>query len=737
MRQLIGEIRFYKGFYNFYPQLEYRDGAFHELTEEELEELLPDSEVKNINFRYNPSNYDQVSLMEYSFPDASIVVLNYDSDMLNENYDHLKCEIRPTRYYLNAVTALSRQDAGILGELEPFYSIYPMDREEFLKNSVMIEDWYPLFDGQPIYVDVDGYLAGPYEIKEREYDGALYITPGVKTKNYIVPVVRAQEVPTAVSMTTPLGRIDQKAEAVDLITDERLIKQYMDLLGDGLHEDDQDLLLYSQRYKGLIRSDFLEQRLERLRNLIKTDSRFIEDQKEKHERLYKSHKEGFIDGSIQDSLWDARERLSEQIIKEQQEEEMILQKFKERETDQKHETEEEPVERTDIEEDGTENIPLPDETDEIREIKEEKKEEIKEDSQAEVLNLLLERLFEQKKFNLEQREAEQEKALREDLFQTGKEEPFSIDDLIFEMETKNPGIDQDFHKAFLISLMSEPLTFLTGEVGSGKSTYVHNLKTALGAGGRRILVHKSWDTHDRFYESNPGLIEDIRELNQDTGKERKLYLLHLDHAMKSLPDDYLADFLDEGRILYLEDGERMHIPKNIRIVLTSKADIYENTPSPELLDKGFVLTLPQGDYMMEYETARQILSHVSYRQMQSLFLCEKKPLLITEKKVIDQIEELLRGQRKRISFRSLNQIYDYVCVGRQIFDGEDAGHRALDFAIAGKILPSLSGTGQGTFIFLKNLQILLKDFPVSSRILKEMIESGGANFGIYSYFERG
>jgi MoxR-like ATPase len=324
------------------------------------------------------------------------------------------------------------------------------------------------------------------------------------------------------------------------------------------------------------------------------------------------------------------------------------------------------------------------------------------------------------------------------------------------------------------------LTVLSGEPGCGKTSICNIFGEALGlnkvadqiegpandreAASRYVAVsvERGWTSKRDFVgyynplsktfdKSNRRVYDALHQL--DTEKREGICKLPcvilLDEANLSPMEYYWSDFMnicdDLGPDSKINLGEDyiFGIPETLHFVATINNDHTTETLSPRLIDRAWVVTLPQAA-QREYGQAtipQQEIEMITWNSLRNAFMpTERAPLFTPEiQECYASIINELRKQRFAVSPRIDAAIKRYCAVASRYFENDTGiapDFIALDYAIAQRILPKILGNGEEFEKWLEEFGSLCSSngLNMSAKILQGIMERGNQRMKYYQFF---
>ena len=356
-----------------------------------------------------------------------------------------------------------------------------------------------------------------------------------------------------------------------------------------------------------------------------------------------------------------------------------------------------------------------------------------------------------------------------------------LDYLVSCVQKERPLYGRNVILNLFICLTQGFLTVFSGAPGSGKTSICNIMAKVLGLtqfdkrlGTQNVVgtlnryipvsVERGWTSKrdfigyynpltKAFEESNRDIFESLRLLDaeQQIDLHQYPFVFLLDEANLSPMEYYWADFMNvcddpkESHTLNLGNGYSIHVPETLRFVATINNDHTTETLSPRLIDRAWIISLPENEYVprMGRGLTEQDCMPISWAQLQNVFGVaprENSNFSRVEQGIYDSLKERLQEQNIRLSTRIDTAIHEYWRAASRVMEKENdskPGIIALDYAVAQKILPKLSGNGAEYEMFLQTLrdECFRNHLRQSAALLDRMIAYGNRRMKFYQFFQ--
>ncbi|MGB4092190.1 MAG: AAA family ATPase [Ruminococcus flavefaciens] len=262
------------------------------------------------------------------------------------------------------------------------------------------------------------------------------------------------------------------------------------------------------------------------------------------------------------------------------------------------------------------------------------------------------------------------------------------------------------------------ITFFAGEPGTGKTSICDMVAEALGLSSIvtnnryiSVSVERGWSSKrdligyfnpltKKFDKSNGKIYDALRILDMEKDDSNLPFLILLDEANLSPIEYYWADFmkipdkiesLDKDSTINIGVEDEIFIPKTLRFVATVNSDQTTELLSPRLIDRSFIIKLPDTDLKPRREIEKRDI--VDWKSFYGAFT-EETELSTNTDSLLKDIYNLFKNAGMSVSPRIQLAITKYVKTAQSIMEDEPgflASERAVDFAILQKLMPKING----------------------------------------------
>ena len=857
-------------FFNFKPIAEVRGSQIIALSPADQEELLPESEKRNINFAFSWNDPDDRQQMDAMFTEKSLAVFEFTLADLQPNIK-TNGERNQTGYRVQAIELI---EAGKIRRIDTAGVYYAVRKDELVSNftndAIVEFDTPCILSGDKVCVELDGFWAGPYEVGYRDYTSSFYIKPQIKENKYTVSGYNRSDMMLQELTSTDgywgapenrwavlVPKKDAISHQMDAITEEALLESFRDSLQNSMASDGKvkldDIPALLKRYEGsvlagsILTDDVRRDRLNRLVDILTSEADvddtlgtiadFICD------LLVKYQDSPNVEEWLQ-ALLEKHPDLIEQLKESQTISERIAQVEQgltdlqqkradlEREIAEKK-AEADEIDRAAIEAKKTELLKMDAEytklCDQLEASKkamgivgsiadlqkkqseyqhevdylESHKSHLERDTSG--LELQFQQLISRPHEKMvgiafdgfmaskmlhaaAEWEAEEAAHQYEDLVAKVNDVPATektpeelIDYLCSTIQTVRPTYNRNTIVNIAICLTQGFLTVFSGEPGCGKTSICNILGEVLGLNKiaeyvdgsevsadnlKRYIpvsVERGWTSKRDFVgyynplsktfdKSNRRVYDALHQL--DTEKKdgiRKLpFIILLDEANLSPMEYYWSDFMnvcdDLGPQSKVNLGEDyvFGIPETLHFLATINNDHTTETLSPRLIDRAWIVSLPQqyNTTISEEEIPAERIEIIAWTSLREAFIPKKEECVLSAEvqRIYDAVVTKLKEKRFTVSPRIDKAIKRYWASASKRFEMDDtktdAETVALDYAVAQRILPKITGNGEAFGKWLDELKSLCSShgLNMSAKILKDIIDRGNQQMKYYQFF---
>ena len=861
-------------FFNFKPIAEVQNSQVIMLSPQEQEALLPESEKRNICFSYNWNDDGERRRMDEFFSESSLVLFEFTLPDLQPNFK-ANGDRNQTGYKVSAMEMLDREKIRPIGNYGVYFAVRKDEVISDLKNDTIVEIESPcVLAGNQVFIEMDGFWAGPYVVGYREYTSSYYVKPQVKEQKYTVSgysYSRMNKFELSYSegywgapetrwlILSP--KRDSVPEQLDVISDSVLIESFKDSIKSGVTANGQikldDVPALLKQYEeseiagSILTEETRRSRLNRLVNIMSSEEdvddtlrtitdfvcdllvkyqdspnvdEWLQALVEKNPRLLDQLQRSQVITKHITELEDKLENLAvqkgllEQEIEEsRQRAETIDQQAIEA---KKREMLEKEAEYADLSAriEASQKLygvigDIGDLQKKYKELKGEvdylsiHKNHLTSDTSG--LELQFQQLisrphekmveiafdgFMASKMLRAAAEWEAEQSNGQHIELTNKvmslQLPNKTPEELIEylcrvIQVRRPNYSKNTIINIAICMTQGFLTVFSGEPGCGKTSICNIMGEALGLNKISDLVgcpENSKESVDRyvavsvergwtskrdfvgyynplsktFDKSNRRIYHALHQLDTEKriGAFNFPYVILLDEANLSPMEYYWSDFMnicdDLGPHSKVNLGEDhvFGIPETLHFVATINNDHTTETLSPRLIDRAWVITLPQltlRDYSSSVSEAKipaEIIEVIPWASLRDAFIPAKEECIFTPEiqKCYDSIIIKLREKNFSVSPRINAAIKQYWTAASKYFEMDDtktaAATIALDYAVAQRILPKIIGNGEEFEKWLNEFGSLCSSngLNTSARMVKNIIERGNHQMKYYQFF---
>ena len=861
-------------FFNFKPIAEIQSTQVIQLTAQEQEALLPESEKRNICFTYSWNVDNERRRMDANFSEKSLVLFEFTLEDLQPNFK-ANGDRNQTGYKVSAMEMLDEGKIRPVGNFGVYFAVRKNEVVSDFTNDTIVEIESPcVLAGNQVFIEMDDFWAGPYEVGYREYTSSYYVKPQIKEHKYTVSGYSSDQI-KQYSLSYSEGywgapetqwlvlcpKQDATPEQLDVISDSVLVESFKDsiesgIIANGLVKiDDVPALLKhyeeSEIMGAILTDETRRSRLNRLVNImsseedvddtLRTITDFICD------LLVKYQDSPNVDEWLQ-ALVEKHPQLLDQLQSSQAISKHIteLEDKLETLTTQRGELEKE------IEETRQRAVSIDQQAIEAK-----KQEMLEREEEYEALSARIEASKKllgvvgdiddlQKKYEnlskevdylgihkshltsetnslelqfqqLISRPHEKMVELAFDGFMASKmlraaaeweneqtnNQYVELTDKVASIQMSNktpeelieylcrviqicrPNYSKNAIINIAICLTQGFLTVFSGEPGCGKTSICNIFGEALGLNkiadmiecpadskemvGRYVAVsvERGWTSKRDFVgyynplsktfdKSNRRIYNALHQLDTEkrAGILKLPYIILLDEANLSPMEYYWSDFMnicdDLGPHSKVNLGEDyvFGVPETLHFVATINNDHTTETLSPRLIDRAWIITLPQlnlRDYSSlgnESNIPAEEVEVISWKSLRDAFTPVKDECFFTPElqKCYESVVAKLREKKFTVSPRIDIAIKRYWAIASKYFEMDDtktvAPTIALDYAIAQRILPKIGGNGEEFEKWLKEFSSLCSSngLNTSAAIVKDIIERGNQQMKYYQFF---
>ena len=861
-------------FFNFKPIAEVQNTQVIQLTAQEQEALLPESEKRNICFTYNWNVDDERRRMDANFSEKSLVLFEFTLEDLQPNFK-TNGDRNQTGYKVSALEMLDEGKIRPVGNFGVYFAVRKNEViSDFTNDTIVDIESLCVLAGNQVFIEMDDFWAGPYEVGYREYTSSYYVKPQIREHKYTISGYSSNQI-KQFNLSYSEGywgapetqwlvlcpKQNATPEQLDVISDSVLIESFKDSIESGITAnglvkiDDVPALLKhyeeSEIMGAILTDETRRSRLNRLVNIMSSEEdvddtlrtitdfvcdllvkyqdspnvdEWLQALVEKHPQLLDQLQSSQAISKRITELEDKLETLTAQRDELEQEIEEIRQRAvsidqqaieaKKREMLEREEEYEALSARIEA---SKRLLGVVGDIDELQKKYENLSKEVDYlglhkshlTSETNSLELQFQQLisrphekmveiafdgFMASKMLHAAAEWENEQTNNQYVELTDKVASIPmlnkapeelIEYLCRVIQIRRPNYSKNTIINIAICLTQGFLTVFSGEPGCGKTSICNIFGEVLGLNkiadmiecpadsketvGRYVAVsvERGWTSKRDFVgyynplsktfdKSNRRIYDALHQLDTEkrAGIFKLPYIILLDEANLSPMEYYWSDFMnicdDLGSHSKVNLGEDyvFGIPETLHFVATINNDHTTETLSPRLIDRAWIITLPQlnlRDYSSSANEASipaEEIEVISWKSLRDAFTPAKDECFFTPEiqKCYDLVIAKLREKKFTVSPRIDIAIKRYWAIASKYFEMDDtktaATTIALDYAIAQRILPKIVGNGEEFEKWLKEFSSLCSSngLNTSAAILKDIIERGNQQMKYYQFF---
>lgn len=861
-------------FFNFKPIAEVQNTQVIQLTAQEQEALLPESEKRNICFTYNWNVDDERRRMDANFSEKSLVLFEFTLEDLQPNFK-ANGDRNQTGYKVSALEMLDEGKIRPVGNFGVYFAVRKNEVISDFTNDTIVDIESPcVLAGNQVFIEMDDFWAGPYEAGYREYTSSYYIKPQIREHKYTISGYSSNQI-KQFNLSYSEGywgapetqwlvlypKQNATPEQLDVISDSVLIESFKDSIESGITAnglvkiDDVPALLKhyeeSEIMGAILTDETRRSRLNRLVNIMSSEEdvddtlrtitdfvcdllvkyqdspnvdEWLQALVEKHpqllDQLQSSQTISKRITELEDKLENLtaqRDELEQEIEETRQRAVSIDQQAIEAKKREMLEREEEYEALSARIEASKRLLGVVGDIDELQKKYENLSKEVDYlglhkshlTSETNSLELQFQQLisrphekmvevafdgFMASKMLHAAAEWENEQTNNQYMELTDKVASIPmlnkapeelIEYLCRVIQIRRPNYSKNTIINIAICLTQGFLTVFSGEPGCGKTSICNIFGEVLGLNkiadmiecpadsketvGRYVAVsvERGWTSKRDFVgyynplsktfdKSNRRIYDALHQLDTEkrAGIFKLPYIILLDEANLSPMEYYWSDFMnicdDLGSHSKVNLGEDyvFGIPETLHFVATINNDHTTETLSPRLIDRAWIIILPQlnlRDYSSsgnEASIPAEEIEVISWNSLRDAFTPAKDECFFTPEiqKCYDSVIAKLREKKFTVSPRIDIAIKRYWAIASKYFEMDDtktaATTIALDYAIAQRILPKIVGNGEEFEKWLKEFSSLCSSngLNTSAAILKDIIERGNQQMKYYQFF---
>jgi 5-methylcytosine-specific restriction endonuclease McrBC GTP-binding regulatory subunit McrB len=300
---------------------------------------------------------------------------------------------------------------------------------------------------------------------------------------------------------------------------------------------------------------------------------------------------------------------------------------------------------------------------------------------------------------------------------------------------------------FFLAMTVSPLVILSGISGTGKSLLPRKFAMRTSSHFKPIPVQPQWSDNSDLFGYVPtlsptsyikgALVESLVKAKQNP---KQLVIALLDEMNLAPVEHYFSDFLSVAETRGRDAANRIttdelpvelpqivlgqpdafaalrgiQIPSNLRVVGTANMDETTHSFSPKVLDRAFTIEFDDPD-LTSFASGSAVGAE-TFDALAEIVINETNAISVLEAKVksqdlfehiaqlLSEIQDILAPAGIKFGYRTRDAILLYLHFWRELGLADImAGYAAFDFCLLQKILPKISGSGEGLAVALSKL----------------------------------
>lgn len=307
------------------------------------------------------------------------------------------------------------------------------------------------------------------------------------------------------------------------------------------------------------------------------------------------------------------------------------------------------------------------------------------------------------------------------------------------------------------------LTIFSGLPGTGKTSVCNIIGNSLGLtdfGNKSVnynrfvpvSVEKGWSSKKdligyynpltkKYDKSNRRLYDSLMILNEEREKSQFPYLVLLDEANLSPMEYYWADFMQladrsENNDAYINIGleNDIYIPETLRFVATINNDQTTETLSPRLIDRAWIIKLPDSDINAEVPRPNE---KILWKNLVETFSAHSD-VPLTCIPLLERISKLFHSYGMTVSPRIKLSMMNYIASARELMKGVGGitpEYIAFDYAVMQRLLPKINCRLSLYKKFFDELISICSEnhLNMTKNAIEEMMKNAERNMGYCQY----